>query len=59
MKAQVVLNLNGNNNAEVITDAGHCTTCITGNNLSTGDDNVSQVTEFKNFVPKVKTIQIQ
>jgi len=55
MKPQIVLDLNGINNAQVVIDADHYTTCMTGNDLFSGDDIVATVTATKTATTNMRT----
>lgn len=55
MKVKVVLNLGGSSNAQVLIDADHYTTDMTGNAHFTAADIVAQVTAVKTEVTNLRT----
>lgn len=55
MKTQIVLNLNGSNNAQVVIDADHYTTCMTGNPIFADADIVAQVAATKTATTDMRT----
>ena len=55
MKPRIVLDLNGINNSEVVIDAEHYTTCMTGNPLFKGDDIVEVVNSTKTATTNLRT----
>lgn len=54
MKPTIVLDLNGINNAQVVIDADHYTTCMTGNPFFSDPDTVAQVTATSNATANMR-----
>ena len=55
MKVQVVLNLRESNNAQILIDADHYTTCMTGNAYFAAQEIVTQVNNTKTAVTALRT----
>jgi len=55
MKPRIVLDLNGINNSEVVIDAEHYTTCMSGDPLFKGDEIVEVVNSTKTATTNLRT----